>query len=330
MELEGRRTLEGQRVVVTRAAGQAEEFNAALRAAGAVVLEYPVIAIGPPASWEPVDAAIAQLADYDWIVFTSANAARLFWERAGAKATKARVCAVGPATARAVEQSGRVVDVVPGEFVGEGALATLKNLGVASQRILLPRATVARDVLPDGLRAAGALVDVVDVYRNVLPERPGAFPANVDWVTLTSASTVKNLLVLVGRDALDGVKTASIGPQTSAVLRMHDLPVTVEASPSTAEGLLEAMLLHVPLTDVLDLHAFAPRDMRAAVEGFLEQAGEQRLTALRIIHGRGIGAQREMVRKVLAATPFVESFADAPMEAGGWGATVVTLRSRPK
>jgi uroporphyrinogen III methyltransferase/synthase len=311
---------------VTRAAGQAEEFSARLREAGAVVLEYPVIEIGPPASWEPVDAAIASLSAYDWIVFTSANAARIFWDRAGAAVTGARVCAVGPATGRAVEAAGRRVDLVPGEFVGEGALASLRQAGVAGQRVLLPRATVARDVLPDGLREAGAQVDVVDVYRNVLPASPAPFPEAVDWVTFTSASTVKNLLVLAGREVLEGVKIGSIGPQTSAVLRMHELPVTVEAEPSTTEGLLDAMLHYLPLGDALDLHAFAPRDMRAAVEAFLEHGRDQRLTALRIIHGRGIGAQREMVRKMLAATPWVASFEDAPMEAGGWGATVVTLK----
>ena len=320
--------LEGERVVVTRAAGQAGEFNAKLRAAGAEVLEYPVIALIPPESWEPVDEAIAALASYDWLVFTSANAARIFWERAGHRSGEStlRICAVGPATARAVEAAGRRVDLVPGDFIGEGALASLQQTGIAGRRILLPRAAVARDVLPGGLREAGAHVDVVDVYRNGLPASAPPFPRDVDWVTFTSASTVKNLLVLAGREVLDGVKLASIGPQTSAVLRLHDLPVTVEADPSTTDGLLDAMLHHLPLTDVLDLHSFAPRDMRSAVEAFLEHAQQHRLTALRIVHGRGIGTQRAMVRQTLESTAFVESYCDAPMEAGGWGATIVTLK----
>lgn len=318
--------LEGQRVVVTRAAGQAEEFNAQLRAAGATVLEYPVIAIAPPLSWDPVDGAIAGLAEYQWLVFTSANAARIFWERAGSAGTTARICAVGPATAAAVISAGRPVDLIPTEHVAEGALEMLKGLLREGDRVLVPRAAVARDVLPDGLRALGAEVDVVDVYRNVLPESVTLFPAPVDWVTFTSASTVKNLLALAGREVLAGVKLASIGPQTSAALRMHGLPVTVEAQPSTTVGLLDAMLHYLPLGDVLDLHAFAPRDARSAVEAFLEQAHEQGLTALRIIHGRGIGLQREMVHKVLAADPAVANFSDAPAEAGGWGATIVTLK----
>lgn len=81
----------------------------------------------------------------------------------------------------------------------------------------------------------------------------------------------------------------------------------------------------VPITDVFDLHPFAPRDVKAAVEAYLEEAHARGLTILRIIHGRGIGVQRETVRKILARTPFVLSYSDAPIEAGGWGATIVTL-----
>lgn len=84
--------------------------------------------------------------------------------------------------------------------------------------------------------------------------------------------------------------------------------------------------VHFPITDTLDLHAFAPRDMKAAVEAWIDEAHARGFKALRIIHGRGIGAQREMVRKILARTPYVQSFSDAPPEAGGWGATIVTLR----
>jgi uroporphyrinogen III methyltransferase / synthase len=318
--------LEGQRVVVTRAAGQAEDFSAKLRAEGAQVLDYPVIVIGPPESWAPVDAAIASLSVYQWIVFTSANAARIFWERAGAAATNARICAIGPATARAIAAAGRTVTLTAGDFIGEGALAALRQHDLNGQHILLPRAAVARDTLPTGLRAAGAQVDIVDVYRNTLPPAAPPFPPAVDWVTFTSASTVKNLLVLAGREVLNGVKIASIGPETSRVLRMHEINITVEASPSTTGGLLDAMLHHLPLTDVLDLHAFAPRDVQIALEAFLENAHDQGWQSLRVIHGRGIGAQRDMVRRVLAQTEFVAHFQDAPAEAGGWGATLVTLR----
>ncbi|MCC6536946.1 MAG: Smr/MutS family protein [Bryobacterales bacterium] len=86
----------------------------------------------------------------------------------------------------------------------------------------------------------------------------------------------------------------------------------------------------VEITDVFDLHPFAPRDVRAAVEAYLEEAHARGFRYVRIVHGRGIGVQRETVRKVLARTAFVASFSDAPAEAGGWGATVVTLSAQPK
>jgi DNA-nicking Smr family endonuclease len=90
----------------------------------------------------------------------------------------------------------------------------------------------------------------------------------------------------------------------------------------------EDLPIEIPITDVFDLHSAPPRDAKAIVEAYLEEAQERGFRYVRIIHGRGIGMQREMVRTVLARTPFVEAFGDAPMEAGGWGATVVTLRQR--
>ena len=92
------------------------------------------------------------------------------------------------------------------------------------------------------------------------------------------------------------------------------------------QQLLDAMLHYLPLGDVLDLHTFSPRDAQSAVEAFLEHSREQGLTALRIIHGRGLGVQRDMVHQLLAATPYVERYTAAPAEAGGWGATIVTLK----
>jgi DNA-nicking Smr family endonuclease len=100
---------------------------------------------------------------------------------------------------------------------------------------------------------------------------------------------------------------------------MTDGPADVEFDPDQP--------FEFPITSVLDLHAFNPRDAKAVVEEYLVEARNRGLTALRIIHGRGIGVQREMVRSVLLRTPFVASFGDAPLEAGGWGATLVTLRS---
>lgn len=233
--------LKGQQVVLTRAAGQGAAFAELLRAKGAGVIEYPVIEIAEPESWDPVDAAIARLDLYHWLVFTSANAVRMFLARAGGKAFGGKVAVVGPATRAAVEELGHPAAVMAREFIGEGIVEALAREGVDGQRILLPRAAVARDVVPDGLRGLGAQVDVVEVYRNVLPRHAAPWPDAADWATFTSASTVKNLLALVDRERLAGVRMASIGPQTSEALRKHGLPVTVEASEATMEALAEAM-----------------------------------------------------------------------------------------
>lgn len=325
--------LSGQRVVVTRAEGQAREFTAALREAGAEVIEYPVIEIVEPESWEPVDRAIANLDQYDWLVFTSANAVRCFFQRAADARVRARIVAVGPATRKAIEDFGHSVDLVPEEHIGEGVVAALAEYNLRGTRILLPRAAVARDVVPQTLRELGAEVDVVDVYRNVLPQSPGPFPENVDWITFTSASTVKNLLALVDRSLIEPVRLASIGPETTKALRKHGLDATVEASPSTMDDLLAAMdayedlpVTEYEITDVLDLHTFNPADVAGVVEEYLAEAHQRGFRALRIIHGRGIGVQRQTVLRILSETPFVDQFGDAPAERGGWGVTLVTLK----
>ena len=229
-------------MVVTRAAHQSEGFVRRLERAGARVARYPVIAIAPPADWSAVDDAVRHLQQYDWLLFTSANAVEAFFDRARDASIFGRVAAVGPATAAALEGRGRRVDLVPGEHIAEGMVDALAGVDVKGMRILLPRAAAARDVLPDRLRERGAEVDAVEVYRNVLPTPEAAFPRSPDWVTFTSASTVKNLLALVAREEFAGGKMASIGPETSAALRRHQLAVTVEARPSTQEALADAMV----------------------------------------------------------------------------------------
>ena len=235
--------LKGRTVVVTRAVHQSEGFVRRLEAAGARVVRFPVIAIAPPIDWAPVDAAMAQLDGFDWIVFTSANAVEAFLHRVGARAVESRIAAVGPATAQALSEHRLPVHLMPENHVAEGLVDAFAHRNLAGKHILLPRAAAARDVLPQALRAQGAIVQIVDVYRNILPPAPGDFPAAADWVTFTSASTVKNLLALVPREQWENARLASIGPETSAVLRQHRLLVTVEASPSTQEALAEAIAM---------------------------------------------------------------------------------------
>jgi len=235
------RAFEGQTIVVTRAAHQSQGFVRLLEADGARVVHFPVIAIVPPADWTPVDRAIAELEAFAWVIFTSANAVAAFFQRAGGRGVKGRIAAVGPATAQALERLGFAVDLMPENHIAEGLIAALANEDVARKRILLPRAAGARDVLPNALSARGALVQAVDVYRNVVPPALPDFPSEADWITFTSASTVKNLLALVPRAQWAKAKLASIGPETSAALRQDRLAVTVEASPSTQEALVNAM-----------------------------------------------------------------------------------------
>lgn len=235
--------LDGKLVVVTRAIHQSQGFVRRLEEMGAQVRHFPVIAIAPPEDWGPADQAIKQLHVYQWLIFTSANAVDAFFHRAGSPKQLPRVAAVGPATAQALQSRGVPVELVPENHIAEGLIAAFAHQDLHRIRVLLPRAAAARDILPDSLRQRGALVDVVEVYRNVLPEPVTDFPAAPDWVTFTSASTVKNLLALVPRERFATAKLASIGPETSAALRRHHLPVTVEASPSTQEALAAAIAL---------------------------------------------------------------------------------------
>jgi uroporphyrinogen III methyltransferase/synthase len=227
----------GQRIVVTRA--ESSGFDRALRALGAEPVPFPVIRIVPPLDPTGLEAAARGISGYDWMVFTSANGVRAYFERVrDLRGLRARLCAIGPATRAEIERLKLVVDAVPPEYVAESLVETLPY-DLTGQRILIPRAAVARDIVPEALRARGAMVDVVEAYRTVptdpVPEPHG--PA--DWITFTSSSTVKNYLALAGRPT---AKVASIGPITSATLRMHGIEPAVEASEYTTEGLTRAIL----------------------------------------------------------------------------------------
>lgn len=240
------RPLNGRLVVVTRAPHQSQSFIQQLESLGARVAHFPVIAIAPPADWGPADQAIRALYNYDWLIFTSANAVEAFFDRASPEQLQnlcGRIAVVGPATAQALRKRHRSADLVADDHVAEGLIAAFSRIEVNRLHMLLPRAAAARDLLPDALGERGAAVDVVEVYRNTLPAVGQPFPSDPDWITFTSASTVKNLLALVPREQWEHAKLASIGPETSAALRQHQLAVTVEAKPSTQEALAAAIAL---------------------------------------------------------------------------------------
>ena len=244
----------GRRIVVTRAPDQAGELSDRLRSLGADAIELPVISIQPPDNARPLDQAIERLATYDWLIFTSVNGVRFFLDRLDhsshdLRAFKAKICAIGPATRRAVESLHLKVDLMPEEYVAESLVAAFERESMSGKRILLPRAAVARDLIPTALAKLGAHIDVVEAYRNVPP--PGAADRareiftsehHPHWITFTSSSTVKNLLAIAGRDALNGVRIASIGPVTSETARANGLHVDMEANQFTLDGLVTALL----------------------------------------------------------------------------------------
>jgi uroporphyrinogen III methyltransferase/synthase len=245
----------GKRILVTRSRGQASQLTEKLLAHGADVAEFPVIEIVPPADSSGIDAAIARLSEYDWLIFTSVNGVRFFLERLDAsgadlRQVRGKLCAIGPATKRALEELHLKVDLLPKEYVAESMLEAFAAHDLAGKRVLLPRAAVARDIVPVELRARGAVVDVVEAYRTAVPEVGAealkeAFERKPDWITFTSSSTVKNFLALAGRERLEGVRVASIGPVTSDTARKHGIPVTVEAAEHTMDGLVQAILQSV-------------------------------------------------------------------------------------
>jgi uroporphyrinogen III methyltransferase / synthase len=241
-------------VVITRAAEQAGELAGKLHALGAEVLELPAIAIRPARDFGPLDAAIARLEEYDWLIFTSPNGVRCFLERLDAstrdlRAVRARICAIGPGTKSLLEELHLKVDLMPKEYVAESLVEAFAGFELEGKRMLLPRAAVARDVVPVELGKRGALVDVVEAYHTGVPGESAELAKKIfaqgrrpDWVTFTSSSTVKNFLALAGKGALDGVQVASIGPVTSETCRAHGVEVAVEAEPHTIDGLVMAIL----------------------------------------------------------------------------------------
>ena len=252
------RPLFGRRIVVTRARAQASDLVARLAALGAVTVEVPAIEIGDPEDGgAALAAAVERLAAgaYAWLVLTSPNGARrlLAALRDAARDARAlggvRLAAIGPGTADVLAAANLVADLVPPRFVAESLLEAFPeppDAGDADSRhrpVLLVRAAVARDVLPEGLAAKGWPVDVVDAYRTrpvPLDEQRAEELAGAEIVTFTSSSTVTNFLAAVGPDAVPPV-VAAIGPVTAATARERGLRVDVEAEVHTIDGLVDAL-----------------------------------------------------------------------------------------
>ncbi|MDQ3414311.1 MAG: uroporphyrinogen-III C-methyltransferase [Verrucomicrobiota bacterium] len=247
-----RRPLFGRRVVVTRARAQASDFSGALEALGAEVIQFPAIRITDPGDPTPLLKAAAAAERYQWVVFTSVNGVTRFWDalHSAGRDTRAlggvRVCAIGPATGDALRARGVVPELVPERYVAESVLEALLERGVSGERILLPRAEVSRDVLPDGLRAAGAEVSDVAAYRTVVDgEGAGRLreelnAGRIDLITFTASSTVSAFVERVGT-GIGTAKVASIGPITSRAARDAGIPVHLEAAEFSIPGLVRVI-----------------------------------------------------------------------------------------
>ncbi len=262
--------LAGKRVLVTRTRAQSSTLVEVLRAEGAWPVVLPALElerrVDPVAVMETRERLEAH--EYCWTVFTSANAVDTFlevlWEAGGdiRSLNGCSIAAIGPGTQRALESRGMRADVVAVDAVGEGVLTTMIATGTMNgTRVLLPRAEGARDVIPDGLRAAGAIVDELTLY---LAGTPAAAPAEalaavrngeIDVVTFTSSSTVKNLATLLGGDlsALQSATVVCIGPIVAETARELGLSPHVVAEDHTIEGMVAALraYLHSTSADTL-------------------------------------------------------------------------------
>lgn len=254
----------GKTIMVTRPRAQSEDITTQLEALGAAVIHCPTIEVVPPSSWAALDASIARIREYDWIVFTSANGALAFFRRLSETRSEGVgvlaahvVCAIGPATAHAVEAAGALAHVTASDSKAEGALtAIIEHVGgeenVRGLRFLIPRARVAREILPAGLRSLGAHVDAVETYQTVKSDvQPEDIirlfkESSIDAITFTSSSTVSNFAELAGltdlSDLLATTLVACIGPATAETAASHGLKRTIQPEIYNAAELVQSIV----------------------------------------------------------------------------------------
>ncbi len=248
----------GKRVVVTRSRGQASVFAEMLIDRGATTIEFPTIDVVPPSNWAELDNAIDAIESYQWVIFTSANAVRFFFERLKNRGKDIRllkgvsICAVGPKTAESIEQYGLRADLIPSEFKAEGVLAALGGVNLKGQKFLIPRAKVAREIIADKLRELGAEVTVATAYENVKPTsdveriRKLFQEKKIAAVTFTSSSTVHNFVEILGqkeyKSLLDGVTIACIGPVTAKTAEEFGMKIDIMPKEYTLPAFVDAIV----------------------------------------------------------------------------------------
>ena len=258
-----KRPLFGKKIIVTRTREQASELVAGLEEYGADCLEYSTINIQPVDSYEILDDELERINEYHWILFTSLNGVKYFFERLYGKGLDARhlkgpeIAVVGKSTADLLLKYGVHADLIPSVFTGEGLAESLLDQGVEGRNILIPRALQGREILPETLRGAGAQVTVAPVYQNCPAQGDKEFlrseleKGGVEMVTFTSSSTVRNFLALLDEENQDelkkllaGVKIAAIGPITAKTVTDSGLRVDIQPEQHTIPAMIEAIVAH--------------------------------------------------------------------------------------
>jgi uroporphyrinogen III methyltransferase / synthase len=261
-----KRPLFSKRLVVTRTREQASELVNLLENQGAECVEYPTISLQPVESYEVLDKALGEIGNYDWVLFTSINAVdyffnRLFQQGMDVRDLKgARIAAVGRVTSESLASRGINADLLPEEFTGDGLAQSLIEQGVEGQKILIPRALKAREILPETLQDAGADVTVAPVYQNVLPGssagediktnlKESLAAKSIDMVTFTSSSTVKNFVSLLAcngpeelAELMKGIAVAVIGPITAQTAEKYGLKVHVQPDEYTIPVMVDSIV----------------------------------------------------------------------------------------
>jgi uroporphyrinogen III methyltransferase / synthase len=248
----------GKRIIVTRAREQASEFLSALSEMGAECLEFPTIKVIPPESWEGLDRGIGNTETYHWLILTSVNGVKYFFDRLETLGRDVRdlkgvkIAAIGPATAEAVKSKGLRIDLIPEEYRAESVVEAFRKEGIQGKRILLPRALEAREVLPQELLKLGAVVDVVEAYRTVKPEEDREAvmallrQGDIHMVTFTSSSTVSNFMdMFQGVPVLEWMEktaVACIGPVTAKRAQDQGLKVSLVAPEYTIPSFTQAIV----------------------------------------------------------------------------------------
>jgi uroporphyrinogen III methyltransferase / synthase len=248
----------GKGVVVTRAREQASGLLRDLTDLGACCFEFPTIEIRPLDDYSSLRKAINELETYHWLIFTSVNGVLFFWRELRNMGLDARalggskVAAIGPATAAALEEKGVFADFVPDKYVAESVVDGLLKLGIKDKKVLIPRAKIAREVLPNELEKAGAHVDLLPVYETGLPQEDGETiltsleKGEIHYITFTSSSTVENFFSLISPDKLrpfleKGLKLVCIGPVTADTLKKSGFSPDLMPEDYTIPGVIKVL-----------------------------------------------------------------------------------------